>query len=78
MEELEDPVGGEVIGFTCACASAIFVYLSFELVDLVLKGPVTQRFTALSRPNHVKKLFPVKQTMLSALMSSLRRAIVDL
>ena len=42
------------------------------------KGPVTQRFTAWSRPKPVKKLSPVKQTMLFVLMSSLRRATVDL
>ena len=41
-------------------------------------GPVTQRFTAWSGPKPVKKLSPVKQTMLFALMSSLRRATVDL
>ncbi len=46
--------------------------------DELSKGPVTQSFTAKSRPNHVKKLFPVKQMMLFALLSSLRRAIVNL
>ncbi len=53
-------------------------YIVCLFVCFSAKGPVTQRFTALSRPNHVKKLFPVKQTMLFALMSGLRRAIVDL
>ena len=42
------------------------------------KGPVTQRFMAWSRPKPVKKWSPMKQTMLFVLMSSLRRATVDL
>ena len=47
--------------------------------NLCSKGPVTQRFTALIiTAKKGIKLFPVKQTMLFALMSSLRRAIVDL
>ena len=53
-------------------ANICIVYIS------VTKGPVTQRFTVWSRPKSVKKLSPVKQTMLFALMSSLRRATVDL
>ena len=49
-----------------------------HVYSITHKGPVTQRFTAWSRPKPVKKLSPVKQTMLFALMSSLRRATVDL
>ena len=51
---------------------------SHQCANNTVKGPVTQRFTAWSRPKPVKKLSPVKQTMLFALMSSLRRATADL
>ena len=62
----------------------IYRYIMFESciqrrkTTCFLKGPVTQRFTAWSRPKPVKKWSPVKQTMLFALMSNLRRATVDL